>query len=253
MKFGLFGGAWLIAAGVFLLSGCSGLPQRNAASSSTIPGGVIADASSLHWTPADQLKWEPVLFPGKSPTQYQTEKVGSRTTLLARAHSSISMLRKPLRIEPAQLGSVHFSWLLPQLIANADMGERGSDDSPVRLVLAFEGDRSTFSLKNAMLNELALTLTGEEMPYATLMYVWCNRRPVGSVVHNNRTDRIRQLVVESGSTGLQQWRDYERNIRADYEKVFGEAPGALVGIAVMTDSDNTKSTVLAHYGDISLR
>jgi hypothetical protein len=73
------------------------------------------------------------------------------------------------------------------------------------------------------------------------------------VVHNNRTDRIRQLVVESGSTGLQQWRDYERNIRADYEKVFGEAPGALVGIAVMTDSDNTKSTVLAHYGDISLR
>ena len=253
MKFGLFGGAWLIAAGVFLLSGCSGLPQRNAASSSTIPGDVTADANSLHWTPADQLKWEPVLFPGKSPTQYQTEKVGSRTTLLARAHSSISMLRKPLRIEPAQLGSVHFSWLLPQLIANADMGERGSDDSPVRLVLAFEGDRSTFSLKNAMLNELALTLTGEEMPYATLMYVWCNRRPVGSVVHNNRTDRIRQLVVESGSTGLQQWRDYERNIRADYEKVFGEAPGALVGIAVMTDSDNTKSTVLAHYGDISLR
>jgi hypothetical protein len=163
------------------------------------------------------------------------------------------MLRKPLRIEPSQLGSVRFSWLLPQLIANADMGERGSDDSPVRLVLAFEGDRSTFSLKNAMLSELSLTLTGEEMPYATLMYVWCNRRPVGSVVHNNRTDRIRQLVVESGSTGLQQWRDYERNIRADYEKVFGEAPGALVGIAVMTDSDNTKSTVLAHYGDISLR
>jgi hypothetical protein len=253
MKFGLFGGAWLIAAGVFLLSGCSGLPQRNAASSSTIPGDLTADASSLHWTPADQLKWEPVLFPGKSPTQYQTDVVGSRTTLVARAHSSVSMLRKPLRIEPAQLGSVRFSWLLPQLIANADMGERGSDDSPVRLVLAFEGDRSTFSLKNAMLNELALTLTGEEMPYATLMYVWCNRRPVGSVVHNNRTDRIRQLVVESGSTGLQQWRDYERNIRADYEKVFGEVPGALVGIAVMTDSDNTKSTVLAHYGDISLR
>jgi hypothetical protein len=253
MKSGLFGGAWLIAAGVFFLSGCSGLPQRNAASSFTSPGGVTADASPLHWTPADQVKWDPVLFPGKLPTQYQTEVVGSRTTLVARANSSISMLRKPLRIEPSQLGSIRFSWLLPQLIANADMGDRASDDSPVRLVLAFEGDRSTFSLKNAMLNELALTLTGEEMPYATLMYVWCNRRPVGSVVHNHRTDRIRQLVVESGSTGLQQWRDYERNIRADYEKVFGEAPGALVGIAVMTDSDNTKSTVLAHYGDISLR
>ena len=253
MKFGLFNGAWLVAAGVFLLSGCSGLLQRSSTSSSNIPSSVSADAGALHWSPADQVKWEPVLFPGKSPTQYQTEMVGSRTTLVARANSSVSMLRKPLRIEPSQLGSIRFSWLLPQLITNADMGERGSDDSPVRLVLAFEGDRSTFSLKNAMLNELALTLTGEEMPYATLMYVWCNRRPVGSVMHNHRTDRIRQLVVESGNTGLQQWRDYERNIRADYEKVFGEAPGALVGIAVMTDSDNTKSNVLAHYGDISLR
>jgi hypothetical protein len=253
MKFGLFNGAWLVAAGVFLLSGCSGLLQRSSTSSSNIPSSVSADAGALHWSPADQVKWEPVLFPGKSQTQYQTEMVGSRTTLVARANSSVSMLRKPLRIEPSQLGSIRFSWLLPQLIANADMGERGSDDSPLRLVLAFEGDRSTFSLKNAMLNELALTLTGEEMPYATLMYVWCNRRPVGSVMHNHRTDRIRQLVVESGDAGLQQWRDYERNIRADYEKVFGEAPGALVGIAVMTDSDNTKSTVLAYYGDISLR
>ena len=253
MKFGLFSGAWFFAVGAFLLSGCSGLPQRSPASPSNTSSGVTADAGSLHWTPAEQVKWEPVLFPGKSPTQYQTEVVGSRTTLAARANSSVSMLRKPLRIEPSQLGRIRFSWLLPQLIANADMGDRTRDDAPVRLVLAFEGDRSTFSLKNAMLNELALTLTGEEMPYATLMYVWCNRRPVGSVVHNHRTDRIRQLVVESGSAGLQQWRDYERNIRADYEKVFGEAPGALVGIAVMTDSDNTKSTVLAHYGDISLR
>lgn len=253
MKFDLFNGAWLVAAGVLLLSGCSGLLQRSSTSSSNIPSSVSADAGALHWSPADQVKWEPVLFPGKSPTQYQTEIVGSRTTLVARANSSVSMLRKPLRIEPSQLGSIRFSWLLSQLIANADMGDRSSDDSPVRLVLAFEGDRSTFSLKNAMLNELALTLTGEEMPYATLMYVWCNRRPVGSVMHNHRTDRIRQLVVESGDAGLQQWRNYERNIRADYEKVFGEAPGALVGIAVMTDSDNTKSTVLAHYGDISLR
>jgi endonuclease III len=143
-------------------------------------------------------------------------------------------------------------------IASLCFGERVAIlDANVKRVLArllaFEGDRSRFSMKDSMLSELSQAITGEPMPYATLMYVWCNRRPVGSVVHNHRTDRIRQLVVESGSTGLQQWRDYERNIRADYEKVFGEAPGALVGIAVMTDSDNTKSTVLAHYGDISLR
>jgi hypothetical protein len=93
-------------------------------------------------------------------------------------------------------------------------------------------------------------LTGEEMPYATLMYVWCNRRSPGTVVHNPRTSRIRKLVLESGPARLAKWLDYERDIRADYERAFGEAPGALVGVAVMTDSDNTRSTARAWYGPV---
>ena len=143
--------------------------------------------------------------------------------------------------------------MVPALIAGADMGVRGLDDSPVRLILAFEGDRSQFSGKNSMLNELTRLVTGEEMPYATLMYVWCNQRPVGSVIQNPRTDRIRKIVVESGTQGLMQWRHYERDIRADFEHAFGEPPGALVAIGLMTDSDNTHSKTVAWYGPIGLR
>jgi hypothetical protein len=51
---------------------------------------------------------------------------------------------------------------------------------------------------------------------------------------------------------LNQWLDYERDIRADYEKAFGEAPGALVGIGIMTDSDNTRSSTTAWYGPVQL-
>jgi hypothetical protein len=133
------------------------------------------------------------------------------------------------------------------------MALRDADDSPVRIVLIFEGDRDKFSPKNAMLSELARTLTGEELPYATLMYVWCNTRPAGSVIVNPRTDRIRKLVVESGTSKLQQWVDYERNIHADYRAAFGEAPGALIGIGIMTDSDNTRSSTKAWYGPVTLR
>ena len=50
------------------------------------------------------------------------------------------------------------------------------------------------------------------------------------MITSPRTDRIRKLVVESGAKQLDQWLDYERDIRADYERAFGEAPGALVGI-----------------------
>jgi len=52
---------------------------------------------------------------------------------------------------------------------------------------------------------------------------------------------------------LNQWLMYERKIKTDYENAFGEAPGALIGIGLMTDSDNTQSQVQAWYGAIQVK
>ena len=237
----------LICAG--LMVGCASQPSSP----------VRADAPHLPspeafrtWTPAQQLGWLAVSFPGKKPTQYQLAQRQGREGVQADAQSALSMLRQPVHIPADQLGALKFSWYVPELITSADMGVRETDDSPVRLVLAFEGDRSKFSARNALLNELVRTLTHEEMPYATLMYVWCNQRPVESVIVNPRTDRIQKIVVESGPHQLQRWRNYERDIRADFEKAFGEAPGPLVAIGLMTDSDNTRTNTRAWYGNVQL-
>jgi len=201
---------------------------------------------------AQPAVWEHFKLPGKQPSKFDYAVEVGRSAIAANAQSSASMLRQVVSIYPADLGSVKFSWKVPELIAQADMAVRDTDDSPVRIVLAFDGDRSQFSAKNAALSELAKLLTGEELPYATLMYVWCNKRVAGSVIENPRTDRIRKLVVESGSSGLNQWLDYERTIRTDFEKAFGEAPGKLMSISIMTDTDNTKSFARAFYGPVKL-
>ena len=233
------------------LQGCSSL-QPVAKVNSHEPTQAKDQDTATIWQPEDQLKWEVVRIPGKVATQYSVVRLSNRRTLMASAASSASMLRKDLRIEPEQLNALNFSWQIQKLIEGADRAQRDYDDSPVRLVLAFDGDRSQFSPKNAMLSELTHALTGQPMPYATLMYVWCNQRPVNSVIQNPRTDRIRKIVVESGAGRLNQWTSYERNIRADYEKAYGEAPGALIGIGIMTDSDNTRSHAQAWYGPIQL-
>ena len=157
-----------------------------------------------------------------------------------------------LRVEPKDLGNLKFSWKLPALIQYADMALRELDDSPVRVVLAFEGDRTKFSAKNAILSELAQLLTGEPMPYATLMYVWCNECEPEKIIVNPHTDRIRKLPLESGADKLNRWLDYERDVRADFLKAFGEEPGLLTSISIMTDTDNTKSVARAWYGPVSL-
>jgi hypothetical protein len=232
---------------LFGLAACSTSPSAPSESSVSSTPWALASAG-----PKGLHEWQHFNLPGKKATQFNYTRKDGRDALAVMAVSSASMLRQTVRVEPAQLDSVRFSWKVPELIANADMALREADDSPVRIVLAFEGDRSKFSPKNAMLSELSRALTGEEMPYATLMYVWCNKREPGTVIVNPRTDRIRKLVVQSGSRHLNEWLDYQRNIREDFERAFGEAPGALVGIGIMTDSDNTASTVKAWYGPVRL-
>ena len=144
-----------------------------------------------------------------------------RDAVSADAQTSMSVVQQGLRIETEQLGSMRFSWNVPALIEEADMALRDKDDAPVRIGLAFDGDRSRCSPKDAALSELARALTGEPLPYATMMYEWCNHRPLGSIIQSPRTDRVRKLVVESGKGGLNKRLDDERDVRADHERVFG--------------------------------
>lgn len=204
------------------------------------------------WRSGPAPVWHYHKLPGKHANHFTPVFEDGRDAMLVQSDSSASLLRQRVHVAAQQLGNVKFSWKVPALIANADMAFRDTDDSPVRIVLAFEGDRSRFSNKNAIMSELSHTLTGEPLPFATLMYVWCNTRPPGTVISNPRTDRIRKIVVESGAKNLKQWLDYERNIRADFEKAFGEPTGALVGIGIMTDTDNTHSMANAWYGPLRL-
>jgi hypothetical protein len=244
-----------LGAAVFNLHGCSSLlPSSSKLANPINQVSQITQITKtpVSWQPEDQLKWESVKIPGKLATEYSLVRLNNRNKLMANAQASASMLRQDLHIEPERFSALSFSWQIQKLIADADMAQREHEDSPVRLVLAFDGDRSQFSPKNAMLSELSHALSGKPMPYATLMYVWCNHRPVNTVIHNPRTDRIRKMVIESGPQRVNQLISYERNIRADYEKAFGEPPGALIGIAIMTDTDNTRSHAQSWYGPISL-
>ena len=214
----------------------------------SVQSSDVAPASA---TPTTSI-WQHQRLPGKAATQFSYAFKDGRPSVSARSKASASMLRKSLRKEAHALGKLRFSWKVPALIAAADMRQRETEDSPVRVVLAFDGDRTKLSPGFSMLSELSHALTGEPLPYATLMYVWSNQPQAqgSSVIINPRTDRVRKLVLESGSAHLNQWLDYERDIRADYKKAFGEEPGALIGVGIMTDSDNTQSSANAWYGPL---
>lgn len=193
-----------------------------------------------------------MLWPGKRNVPFVATHYEGRPALHVSANRSMSVLRQRLADAALHPGKIRFSWRVDGLLHGADLGVAGQDDAPVRVVLAFDGDRSRLTAKSRMQSELSRALIGEEMPYATLTYVWCNSRPIGTVLVSPRTDRVRKIVVESGAGRVGQWLDYQRDVTKDFRDAFGEEPGPLIGIALMTDADNTGEQINAWYGALRL-
>ena len=58
------------------------------------------------------------------------------------------------------------------------------------------------------------------------------------------------LVVASGANGLGSWQSVRRNLADDYRLAYGAEPGRVLGVAVMTDTDNTGAKAVGDYADI---
>lgn len=256
---------WLAALSVILLVGCVSMHDEDAqeADAAAQHAEVEAAASELAgsaWAKASQLvsgegtsTWVHRRYGNHKPTRYLPTVHQGRPAVHAHseAGNSTLRLRLPAEGEPAP-SRLSFSWFVPALNERADLRDQDIDDAVVRVIVTFDGDRGHLSVRDNMLSELANLVTGEPLPFATLMYVWDHRYPVGSVIPNPHTQRIRMLVIESGPQRLGQWVDHERDIDADYRLVFGEPPGPVMAVGVMTDSNNTGKRVSAWFGPLVL-
>lgn len=205
-------------------------------------------------TPGTSLPagWQPWQFAGlKKPTEYRLVEADGRTVLQALSQSSASGLVHPVKVDLREYPYLHWQWMVPALIAGADNSRRHAEDAPVRVIVAFEGDVEKLPLADRLFSQQFKLFTKTELPYATLMYIWENRQPVGTVLTSEHTSRIKMVVAESGPTSTGEWQELVRNVREDYLRAFGEEPPPVKSIAVMTDSDNTGSSATAFYGDIA--
>ena len=252
----------LAAAVTLVVAGCAATPDDGLLASSEVvrtlafeSAPVIEVARFSRRRAGEPLPnyWLPYLVPGKPRTEYRLVESEQGTALEARAERAASGLYRRMRIDPHTHPVLEWRWRVPRLIPGADPRVAAREDSPVRLIVSFHGDAAKMDFESRAKLRLAKALSGQALPYATLIYVWSNEVPAETVVHNPHIDRIRMLVVESGAQRVGRWIEVRRNLLEDYRRAFGEEPGDIVAIGVMTDSDNTRSSVQARYGDITIR
>lgn len=213
-----------------------------------------ADAPTVDGRPTQALfpGWLPRPMPGKRWAAFEPVQQDGKAGVQVLAKSSLSILRKKMEAPLPGPWDLRFSWWVQRLLPDADLTDASTSDAPARVALSFDGDRSRFSPRDHMMSELAQLMTGDELPYATLVYVWSNQLPLGAVVPNPRTQRVRYMVVNQGPDQLGQWVNHERDVHADFVKAFGEAPGPLLSMGLMTDTDNTGTGTRTVYGPVTL-
>ncbi|HWA39793.1 MAG TPA: DUF3047 domain-containing protein [Burkholderiales bacterium] len=244
-----------------LAAGCATAPQDDLLGSSAVVAALererapvveIARFSQKRASEPLPERWKTyVVVPWKPRTQYALVESEGQVALEARSERAASGLYRYVRVRPQTHPTLEWRWRVPRLIEGADPRLAAREDSPVRVVVSFHGDAAKLGEGDRAKMRMAKALSGRAMPYATLMYIWSNDLPVGTVVHNPHIGRVRMIVAESGTAKLGRWVKVRRNVYEDFRKAFGENPWDVVAVGVMTDSDNTGSSTLAQYGDIS--
>lgn len=203
--------------------------------------------------PGDALPsgWKPLTFKKiEKHTQYRLIKDDDTPVVKAVSHASASGLIREMTINPREYPIVQWRWKVQNILAKGDVHRKEGDDYPARIYIAFEYDASKLGLFERAEYQAVKLLYGQYPPLGAINYIWESKAPLGTIVSNPFTNRVKMIVVESGGEKLNQWVNEERNIYQDYLKAFGEEPPLISGVAIMTDTDNTGESATAFYGDI---
>ncbi|GAB7542281.1 DUF3047 domain-containing protein [Cupriavidus sp. 8B] len=243
--------AGLLACGLLLAHAAPAAAQASAASA---PAAAAPGAAFSAGTPGGPLPagWKnlPVAH-GKTLTHYSLVMDDHATVLEADAPASASaLMHKGNNLNLEATPQVSWRWKVEHPIDEADNSVAAKEDAPARLVFMFDGDTDKLSLGERTAIKLAKALAGEELPYATLMYIWSNTAPVGTVIDNPHTSRVKMIVVSGGPDATGKWLTLSRNVEQDFEHAFKEKPGKLTAYGLLTDTDNTRGNARAWYGDI---
>jgi hypothetical protein len=195
-----------------------------------------------HWHP-----WR--LSRLKSPSRYLLVDDAGSTVVKANARATASGLIHYVDIDPRTSPLLDWRWKVMDLIPS----EISTDDSPVRVVVSFSGDLDKLPFGDRLFYDNFRLFTGQQLPYAALMYVWGSRTPKEGIVPNRYTSRIKILAVENGRDKLGTWQSVTRNVREDFKRAFGEEPGTVISVGILTETEDDERGLEAYYGDIQFR
>jgi len=196
---------------------------------------LTATLSSASITRVDVLKlpdinaWEKQVFSGI--TSYELHEIDGRQVLKAISKQSASGLVREIEVDLTKTPYMNWSWKVDSILSDVEETKKSGDDYAARVYVVIS-DGFFFWQTRA------------------LSYVWASKQAKGSTWPNAFTGKATMVAVESGEDSVGEWVEEKRNVLDDINNLLGIDATRIDAVAIMTDTDNSRQSATAYYGDI---
>ena len=140
-----------------------------------------------------------------------------------------------------------WSWTVEQSVPATDLSRKGGDDRNISLYFVFVPESIAPSLEGANIRSL---LGNDDV--RIMQYAWGGNHGRGQVIQSPYGPQGQGVTIALRQAGTGSFSE-SVDLNADYAHAFGGEKGALVGLAVSGDSDDTDSVIRAAIGSLTLR
>jgi len=198
--------------------------------------------------------WEVISYFRRAQNKLSLSKEGKRTVLRVKSIGSASGVLKRFEIDLKKFPVLVWRWKINRVVGMAIESRKDRNDSAARVRVIF-GKAAPKPLNGPpeilkLFKSFGIQMEGKEPRGFKIDYIWGNNVPKGEIIDYPGSKNHKMVVVESGNKRANQWVWEKRNLIEDFQGFFRRSPPALIGIVVLTDTDQTNEGVIAHYGSI---
>lgn len=195
--------------------------------------------------------WQPLVFAGVSRhTLYSQTTDENHEALRAESNCAASGLVLPVEdIDLSATPLLSWRWRVDQPLDISDERSKPGDDFAARVYVLFRFDSERASAFEWLRHRVGSVLYGDQTPGKSLNFVWTSHAQPGESWDNPFAADAKMIALARG--GSAEWRSETVDVVEHHQRHFGSPVGELMGLAVMTDSDNSCQTARARYSNFS--
>jgi len=174
--------------------------------------------------------WKP--YKEEAKEIYKVRVENHNAYLEAKTKGRAIQLGKRLRLRATKNLFLKWRWRVHQLPEKADERYKNRNDSAAAVYVFFNKGFTKFRKH-------------------TIKYSWSSTElPKGIYLKGHYNSNMYTIILENRNSPLNKWIEERVNVVGDYLRIFKkDKVPEILGIAIMSDSDDTKSTAWADYDD----